>query len=211
MIAALSGRPNEALERLLLGQLQVLEAAATEAHLVCTGESIPAEALERSGECLARAREYTDRLHHQLANCLSTPIDREDLLRISRSLECGSHGLYEFVRETQLYGPASLDRQVTISQGLVSMVDCLRAAVAVMATAGRAPAEEVRRTRLAALALERCYQQQLAALFNQETATESLRALALLSRLDSVRFHLLQAADAVADGAMKRGLRDCGR
>ncbi|WP_348533690.1 MULTISPECIES: hypothetical protein [unclassified Kitasatospora] len=211
---ALSGRPDSVLERAILGQLAMSDAAVVEAHLVSTGESIPAEAALRSeanrrtGEQANRrqSRELRDEVSTRLVRCLTTPIDREDLLRVSHAVDGGTHVLHEFVREFDLYGPTSPDRLVPLTQGIVGLVAGLRTAVSGLVNHRRSPAADVAGTHLAAAALERAHQEQMVALVTAPATGESLRMLALLGRLDQVRVQLLLATDALADGAMKRGL-----
>ncbi|MEY9946672.1 hypothetical protein [Kitasatospora sp. GAS1066B] len=142
----------------------------------------------------------------RLVRCLTTPIDREDLLRVSHAVDGGTHVLHEFVREFDLYGPTSPDRLVPLTQGIVGLVAGLRTAVSGLVNHRRSPAADVAGTHLAAAALERAHQEQMVALVTAPATGESLRMLALLGRLDQVRVQLLLATDALADGAMKRGL-----
>jgi hypothetical protein len=173
---------------------------------VTTGESIAADALERSEENLARSCRDHDEVRARLACCVITPVDREDLLRVSRSLDRSTRALHEFIRETELFQPHSLERLVPLSGQVDQLVGHLCRMTKQLAGGSRASAEHVLRVQECALAAERAYQQQMAGLLAVEAGNESLKSIALLGRLDSVRCCLLDAYGALADGAMKRGL-----
>ncbi|MFJ4191886.1 hypothetical protein [Kitasatospora sp. NPDC089509] len=204
--AVLAGRPDPALAEALTGLLESLRRAATEVLLVSTGESIPAEATARSKLNREAGRARAAQVHQRVSRCLVTPVDREDLLRVSRAVVGGIHALHEFIRETEMYRPQSPDRLVPLAQGIVRAVDRLCRTIADVMAGEPMATDRLLDCQLAIVTLDREHRQQMAALFQDRTTTESLKLFALLGRLDLVRERLLQACDSLADGVVKRGL-----
>lgn len=84
--------------------------------------------LDHAGD-IARAWLITE-----LATVLSTPVDVEDLFRISRSVDDVLNNLRDFVQECDLYHPASLDfahpRTETLRQGILALRPAINQLVA---------------------------------------------------------------------------------
>ncbi|HEY3558446.1 MAG TPA: DUF47 family protein [Kribbella sp.] len=140
----------------------------------------------------------------ELSRALTTPIDREDLYRLSRSVDDVLDNLRDLVRETDLYSvrpdPGDAEILAAVSDGL----GLLRAAVAVVVSRP----DEVRRTSVAvrkcAGRIRQLYQFALAALFERELSTDVLKRRELLRRLDIVGLRLGECADALSDAMLKR-------
>ncbi|ADB32900.1 hypothetical protein Kfla_3847 [Kribbella flavida DSM 17836] len=168
------------------------------------GELTPAQAraemvgVEHDGDSLRAV------LVRELSTALTTPIDREDLYRLSRSVDDVLDNLRDLVRETDLYravpDQGDLAMLTAVGDGLALLQDAIGALP-------RRPAEVT----LTTLAVRKCasrirqlYQSAVAVLFEQEVSTDMLKRRELLRRLDVVGLRLGECADALSDAMLKR-------
>lgn len=206
-LRTLSGRADAGLIRALRAQVAVAGSGAELVSALLDG-AIPME--------LARARmesiehEGDDRraaLLAVLAATLSPPVDREDLNRVSRSIDDVLDTLRDFVREADLYQVDDLRRYRELAALVGIGIRALDDAVPALARADLRALTLV--ARKAAGAVVRAYQYELAALLTGGTpehdAAEAMKARELYRRLGDVGLRLGDAADGLADGAMKRG------
>jgi hypothetical protein len=145
------------------------------------------------------------RLVEALTATLATPIDREDLFRLSRCVDDVLDGVRDFVRESDLY---ELEGQAGVIQVFDAVIEGLvtlqRATWEMLAN----PADAGRTTLSAKKSVGRirqCYQLELTELFSGALSMNTLKRRELLRRLDVVGLQLGEAVDALADGIMKRG------
>ncbi len=134
---------------------------------------------------------------------LVAPIDREDLFRLSRSIDDVLDNLRDFVREWDLYeieaagdvrGRAPRHRQRRRRPPPGGADD----------RQGPRRHEPVRpRVQEAANEIRRLYDVELGRLFAGELTMEVLKSRELLRRLDVVGLRLNEAADVLADAAVK--------
>lgn len=186
-------------------QLGVTIAACALTREVAVGKRTPAEAnakiadLEHSGDLL-RAK-FVGKLKHVLV----APVDREDLFRLSRSIDDVLDNLRDFMREWDLFDVAAMDPYVDLIDATAKALEDLRLAVQ---TIGRDPKKLTSRTALAtkksANEIRRLYDEELAKLFRGTLTMEVLKIRELLRRLDVVGLRLNEAADVLADAAVKR-------
>ncbi|NIK58548.1 DUF47 family protein [Kribbella shirazensis] len=200
----LTGRTHHRVVDLLQAQLTAALAGGALAVRMTAGELSTEQArtemarIEHDGDSQRAA------LVAELSKALTTPIDREDLYRLSRSVDDVLDNLRDLVRETDLYSvrpdPADVEILTTVAEGL----ELLRNAVAAVIDR---PAE-VRRTAVAARKcsgrVRQLYQSALAALFLRELSTDVLKRRELLRRLDIVGLRLGECADALSDAMLKR-------
>ncbi|NUR26209.1 MAG: DUF47 family protein [Catenulispora sp.] len=143
-----------------------------------------------------------------LAATLSPPVDREDLNRVSRSIDDVLDTLRDFVRETDLYRVTDLSRYRELAALVSAGIGALDEAVAALSPGCDLRAATLT-ARKAAGAVVRAYQYELAALLTGGTpegdVAEAMKARELYRRLGDVGLRLGDAADGLADGAMKRG------
>ncbi|NUP53576.1 MAG: DUF47 family protein [Catenulispora sp.] len=207
-LRSIIGRADADLIRALRAQVAV---AASGAELACAlldgtvgmeAARARMEAIEHDGDDRRAA------LLAVLGATLSPPVDREDLNRVSRSIDDVLDTLRDFVRETDLYQVGDLSRYRDLAALVLAGIRTLDEAVAALA-----PGAELRTATLAARkaagAVVRAYQYALAALLTGGTpehdAAEAMKARELYRRLGDVGLRLGDAADGLADGAMKRG------
>lgn len=200
----LSGRSTEGLIALLVDQL-VCTARGARLVMSLADGSVPTDQahrvmreVEHDGD-KARAGLVTT-----LGRVLTTPIDAEDMYRVSRSIDDVLDNLRDFVREVDLYQPKHLGFALPLAETLVEGVDCLRPALEELDGPRGKAREAALATRKAAGQVRRLYQHQLAELLNEPFDSETLKCRELLRRLDVVGLRLGEAADALADGALKR-------
>lgn len=142
-----------------------------------------------------------------LTHALVTPVDREDLFRLSRAIDDVLDHLRDFSREWELYRMRPTDRFEPLFATVVDAMGVLLEATEALI---KDPAEVSHRALAAKKAgneMRRQYQKILADLLNAEddrvTAT-TLKTRELLRRLDIVGLRIRQAADVLADAAVKR-------
>nr|WP_277350324.1 DUF47 family protein [Nonomuraea sp. FMUSA5-5] len=139
-----------------------------------------------------------------LRRVLVTPIDREDLFRLSRSIDDVLDQLRDYVREADLFGPRDLGFATELLQALTKGLDELERAVQHMIDEPGSVTEAVLATRKARTRMRQLRQSRLGELFTGTLNMDTLRRRELLSRLDAVGQRLGEAADALADAMLKR-------
>jgi uncharacterized protein Yka (UPF0111/DUF47 family) len=140
----------------------------------------------------------------RLAGVLVTPIDREDLFRLSRSIDDVLDNLRDFVREWDIYGIEADDAYLGLIDATTSGLEDLRLAVQ---TISKDPSDTSRFAlvcKKSANEIRREYDVELGRLFNGELTMEIFKVRELLRRLDVVGLRLNEAADVLADAAVKR-------
>lgn len=144
-------------------------------------------------------------LVQNLARSLVTPLDREDMFRISRSIDDVLDNLRDFVRELDLFGAAD-DRLVPVIDAVIEGLELLQEAIARVPSSTASLGERVIAAKKSGNEIRRSYEYQLAAVLDGEVTVSMLHLRELLRRLDVVGLRLGEATDALADAAVKRGL-----
>jgi uncharacterized protein Yka (UPF0111/DUF47 family) len=205
VLADLAGRSHRRTLDLLTAQLDATVKGVDLAADLAAGRIAPDLAragmggVEHEGDGLRAA------LAAELSMTLTTPIDREDLYRFSRSVDDVLDNLRDLVRETDLFGmpgdPSDLPALDAVREGLVA----LRGAVARLVDDPEQVREGALAARKAAGLVRREYQTSVAALFRQELRAETLARRELLRRLDVIGLRLNSAAADLSDALLKRG------
>lgn len=204
LLRDLTGGNDQQLVTLLLEQTSATTAGGELARALVSGDVTPAEARDRMREIEHRGDDAREQLVHEMSRTLTAPMDREDLFRSSRSIDDVLDNFRDFVREFELFGlehapvleplvRAILEGLVELERSVNALVDD-PARVAHGALAAKKASSHVRRA----------YQSGVAALLEDEITADKLKKRELLRRLDVVGLRLGEAADALADGAMKR-------
>lgn len=203
--AALTGAADRELVGRLTRQLEIARACARIAAALVAGDVDGTTARRQATETEHRGDELRAEVVEELARLLSTPMDREDVHRLSRSLEDVLDNLRDFVREAALLGVGRDALLAPMVAAIVAALDALAQPVADVA-------HDLGRTRAGALAAQRdingvrrAYQHGLAELYAQPLTIDTLKRRDLLRRLDVVGLRLGEAGAALGDGAMKRG------
>lgn len=123
-------------------QLDEVLAACRLAHDVAAGTTDITAAREKMKRIEHKGDVQRAELVRGLAGVLVAPIDREDLFRLSRSIDDVLDNIHDFVRELDLYEMAATDVFSAPLEEAATAIDDLRAAVR---TITRSPAETARR------------------------------------------------------------------
>ncbi len=186
-------------------QLTVAQEAAAVAARLVRGELPTDEARSAAARIEQTGDEARDEVFGMLSRLLTTPMDREDLYRLSRSLENVTDNLRDFVREADLLGIDDDDLLRPVVDAVVGALGRLASALGSLdgdlVGAGRAAIDTHREIN----DVRRTYQRSLAALYEGELEMATLKRRDLLRRLDIVGLQLGEAVGALSDGAMKRG------
>ncbi len=200
----LRGRSGDRVIGQVARQLGAARDGADLAREMAAGRTPPAAARVRMAELEHAGDAERAALAAMLRGVLATPIDREDLYRLSRSIDDVLDNLRDFVRESDMFGPSELGFAVppldAVLEGLTALDTAVRkvlaepAAVTIAALGARKAGNRVRENRQAALAQ----------LFAGPLDIDVLRRRELLDRLDAVGRRLGEAADALSDAMLKR-------
>ncbi|MBO4209487.1 DUF47 domain-containing protein [Micromonospora echinofusca] len=202
----LTGRMDGALTAALLGQLEATREGAQLAMAMIggevgrTGAHEQMRAIEHLGDAERR------RLVDELRDALVTPIDREDLFRLSRSIDDVLDSLRDFVRESHLYRVPDQIRFAPLLDQVIVGIDALEEAVRDLAAGPSAVVRDAFEAKKAGGAIRRMYQYEISRIFSGECPVDAmkLKERELVRRLEIVGVAIGEAADAIADGAMKR-------
>ena len=132
------------------------------------------------------------------------PIDREDVFRLSRSIDEVLDNLRDFVREWELYGIDGTDAYPGLLDATAAGVDDLRQAVQTIARDPRETSRSALVCKKSANEIRRLYDVELGRLFHGELTMDVIKVRELLRRLDVVGLRLNEAADVLSDAAVKR-------
>lgn len=139
-----------------------------------------------------------------VSRSLSTPIDREDLFRLSRSLDDVVDNLRDFAVEAHRYGVGQPKRFVAPLRALRVGCEALDGALKLLAGDASALAEAARDAKHANKARD-AFHDGMAELVAGDLSMDAIRDRELLRRLDVTGLRLGEAADMLASGALKRG------
>ncbi|MGC5020305.1 DUF47 domain-containing protein [Micromonospora sp. DT47] len=198
----LSGRNDQVLAALILDQLSAAADGVGLATALARGELPPGVARSRIGEIEHEGDTRRGLLVAQLRRSVSSPIDREDLFRLSRSVDDVLDAVRDFIREADLFAPRGQGAYQPVLDALARGVGELGEAVRLLPRAPREAAEHALRAKKQGLRTQ--YQYAVSALLDLPLTADTVKATLLLCRLDTAGVHLATAADALADGVVKR-------
>lgn len=204
LLRDLAGRADASLVEAMVGQIDAADRAL---RLLC--EQVGDGTRQGLAEELERIEHEGDahrmRLSEELSRTLTTPIDREDLFRVSRSIDDVLDNLRDFSRELELYAPADPRCCLPLFEAALDGVAALREAVEALPNDRQAALTASRKTKkLGGNELRRRYEEALARLFEGELTMDVIKTREVLRRLDVVALRLGEAADALDDGLVKR-------
>ncbi|WP_113701119.1 DUF47 domain-containing protein [Nonomuraea lactucae] len=200
----MSGRMDSALTEALLGQLQATKEGAWLAMAMIGGEVGRTGAHEQMRVIEHLGDEERRILVEELRNALVTPIDREDLFRLSRSIDDVLDSLRDFVRESHLYRVPDQIRFSPLLDQVINGIDALENAVRDLASRPSAVVHDALEAKKTGGAIRRMYQYEISRIFSGELTADAMKERELVRRLEIVGIAIGDAADAIADGAMKR-------
>lgn len=200
----MTGRMDSALSEALLGQLEATKEGAWLAMAMIGGEVGRTGAHEQMRSIEHLGDEERARLIDELKTALVTPIDREDLFRLSRSIDDVLDSLRDFVRESHLYRVPDQIRFTPLLDQVIVGIDALENAVRNLTSRPSVVAQDALEAKKAGGAIRRMYQYEISRIFSGELSAEAMKERELVRRLEIVGVAIGEAADAIADGAMKR-------
>ncbi|GAA3582244.1 hypothetical protein GCM10022419_074860 [Nonomuraea rosea] len=200
----MTGRMDSALTDALLGQLQATKEGAWLAMAMIGGEVGRTGAHEQMRSIEHLGDEERARLIEELKSALVTPIDREDLFRLSRSIDDVLDSLRDFVRESHLYRVPDQIRFTPLLDQVIVGIDALENAVQDLASRPAVVVHDALEAKKAGGAIRRMYQYEISRIFSGEVTANALKERELVRRLEIVGVAIGEAADAITDGAMKR-------
>lgn len=204
VLSLMRGRMDVALTEALIGQLESTKEGAWLAITMIGGEIGRAEAHEKMRDIEHRGDTYRARLVAELSESLVTPIDREDLFRLSRSIDDILDSLRDFVRESYLYRVKGQRRFAPMLDQVVVGIEALEQSVRDLAASTSAAGHDALEAKKIGGNIQRMYQYEIARIFADEVTAEAMKERELARRLEIVASAISNAADAIADGAMKR-------
>jgi uncharacterized protein Yka (UPF0111/DUF47 family) len=200
----MTGRMDSALTEALLGQLEATKEGAWLAMAMIGGEVGRTGAHEQMRAIEHLGDEERRRLVEELRTALVTPIDREDLFRLSRSIDDVLDSLRDFVRESHLYRVPDQIRFSPLLDQVIAGIEALESAVRDLASRPSAVVHDALEAKKTGGAIRRMYQYEISRIFSGELTAEAMKERELVRRLEIVGVAIGDAADAIADGAMKR-------
>lgn len=205
LLRDLSGRSSQRFVDLITAQVDVTLEGARHVRSTVAGEVGRGDSHDRMRVIEHEGDAARGALVRELAIALTTPIDREDLFRVSRSIDDVLDNLRDFAREMDLYRIENREVFAPVVDAVVAGVEALRETVTDLDELPRV-SESSLAAKKASGYVRRLYEKEVAGLFAGTLDMEMLKRRELLRRLDVVGLRLGEAADALADGAMKRRL-----
>lgn len=205
LLSDLSGRSGQRAVDLIIAQVDVAVRSARLAEAVTAGTSSTADARAAMNGIEHEGDGYRAELVRVLGHVLATRIDREDLYRVSRSVDDVVDNLRDFVRECDLYQPVSLAGDAPLLTAVADGLADLRCAVQALADDPGGVDRHLLAARKSAGAVRTSYQRRMVDLFTAaEVELELIKRRELLRRLDVVGLRLIEAVNALSDGLLKR-------
>ncbi len=203
----LAGRGGPALIDILVAHLACAREGARFAEEVVGGAVPPEEIEARITEIERRGDALRRDLVGALAETIVTPLDREDLFRLSRSIDDVLDNTRDFVREWVLYAPDGPGELASVLATLRAGLASLERGVVALIERPEAVIAELLSAKQEANGIRRHFQVELAKLFAGELCMETLKARELIRRLDVVGLRFGEAVDVCSDALVKRGGR----
>ncbi len=199
-----AGRSGPLLVDILVAHLDCALEGARFAGAVVRGE-VAAEAIDHAmREIERRGDALRQQLVGALAEAIVTPLDREDLFRLSRSIDDVLDNTRDFVRECALYAPSNASGLAGVLATLVQGLQELRGAVAALIEQPDTVIASLLTAKRGANGIRRHFQAELAELFAGELTMETLKQRELLRRLDVIGLRVGEAVGVCTDALVKR-------
>jgi hypothetical protein len=211
----------------LLTQLDAAREGAVLTRKLIAGEILAVDAVEQMRNIEHRGDDARASLVANLRRALITPLDREDLFRLSRSLDDILDNLRDFVRAWSLF---EMEKSVTIEPVIDAVCDALvdlREAIVVLGSTPSLVTTRSLAAKKSGNAIRRAYDNQLAVQYRataqfaankkvsqmsigkiieiiEASQNEKFKVTRLLRCLDVVGIRFGEAADILSDAMIKR-------
>lgn len=201
----LLGRSDRAFTTLLRRQVSLAAEGARTLAAAQRDRRSPADVRAELEQLEEAGDDVRTELLSELARTLTTPIDGEDLYRLSGSLDDVLDNLRDFAVELDAYGAAPDERFVAPLDALAQGLDELGEAIDRLSDGVSDVAGPARAAKKANDARDAFHREMSVLLDGDEVTMATLRDRELLRRLDVAGLRLATAADALVSGALKRG------
>ncbi|NUT32733.1 MAG: DUF47 family protein [Hamadaea sp.] len=191
---------------MLLDQIDAALDGVALAAGVTAGRIAPGDARREMSDLEHRGDAHRARLVPELSAALTTPIDREDLYRLSRSIDDVLDHLRDYVRETDLYGVRLDGAALALLEQVGLGLRDLRRAVDRIPSRPQDVPDAALAAHKRAGRVRHLYGVALAALLSGDVDAAVLKRRELLRRLDVLGLRLGECADALGDAMVKRVL-----
>jgi uncharacterized protein len=198
-------RGDSNLSAALTGQVRAALDGAALTKAMVSKKIDPAEARAQIAEIEHRGDEKRAELVEQLSRTLVAPLDREDLFRLSRSIDDILDTIRDFVREADLYQIEKRRTYRPFLDSVVAAIESLDDAVEALWTKPQRVPLKALEAKKAARMISRAYQDEFAKIIDGGVSPRALKHRELIKRLDMVGIRINEAADVLTDGALKRG------
>jgi uncharacterized protein len=205
MFRNLTSGNDEELLRHLLGQMDATHEGAELVRRLAAGEIDSGLARDEMSDIEHRGDDSRAQLVEALSRSLTTPLDREDLFRLSRAIDDILDNLRDFAREHDLFGVSDPDLHSPLVDAVIVGISELERALPNLTGDGSQVALGALSAKKVANNVRRMFQQHLATLLDRPVNAETLKNRELMRRLDIIGLGLGEAADVLADAAQKRG------
>lgn len=206
VIDDLAGRSHQRVIGILIRQIDVGLDAVALAIEVTRGDTDSGEARVLMSDLEHQGDGHRGRLVPELSAALTTPIDREDLFRLSRSVDDVLDHLRDYVRETDLYEVRLEPSAVALLEQVdLGLKDLRRAVDRMLTRPDEVPAAALAAHKHAGR-VRHLYGLSLADLLSGRIDGAVLKRRELLRRLDGLGLRLAECADALSDAMLKRSL-----
>jgi hypothetical protein len=201
----LIGRGDDVFIELLQRQVAIALAAATTLRDAQQHGTFLDEVRDEVHRLEDEGDQQRTEMMREVARALTTPIDREDLFRLSHSLDDVLDNLRDFAIELERYGAEPSKRFTAPLNALAEGLEELANAIGELPRGADRVAASARAAKHANDARSAYHDAMSELLHEQEVTMDTLRQRELLRRLDIAGLRLGEAADALTSGALKRG------
>lgn len=205
LLRDLAGRASDDLVDLLARQIDTAIDGARLARRAASGELDTATARSDIATIETDGDEARGALVVTLASSLVTPLDREDLVRLSRSIDDVLDNLQDFVTELDLFQTPNPGFDAVLA-AVIDALEALARAVSSVKDGGEDVAQRALVANKACTDIRRSYQLGMRDVLTGQVTDTMLRTRELLRRLDVVGLRVGEAVAALADAAVKRSL-----
>ena len=200
-----AGRSGPRLVAVLVEHLGCALEGVEFAQQVVAGGHDPGDVEKRIRDIERRGDALRQRLVSELSEAIVTPLDREDLFRLSRSIDDVLDNVRDFVWEWHLYRPSSPRNLIAVLETLRDGMDALAGGVGAITESPAAVSAALLSAKRQANTVRSHFQREVAELFTEELSVEVLKHRELLRRLDVVGLRFGEAVDVLFDALVKRG------
>jgi hypothetical protein len=207
VLLSLAGKGNAQFVSELVAQVDAAIAGATLTRELVAGEIKSAAAVEKMRVIEHQGDDARATLVAELKASFVTPLDREDLFRLSRSLDDVLDELRDFVRSWDMFKMKPSPIVEPMVDAICDALADLRKVIADInskANPSSAAGHNTYGDKWSGHAIRKIYDLQLAALYAGDLTMGTLKIDRCLRRLDVVGIRFTEATDHLADALIKR-------